>query len=190
MVVTNALHTTLGRMAPASPKYLDSKESQQEMFSRLDPVTKAEWDSYGHLRIEGAFQDRVFVVYEDTGRNNSGAWRAPKIITTVRVMSFRATDEDGCCVRLLNESCNETMDVGHLPKKVFGYPVFVAIPVSFALRWDVHEHGGKMRRSLAYPLFVKARNRAEFHSKGNTYLESPNKMREELFPRLDLKFDL
>lgn len=175
---------------PDRSKYLGPEESHRELLSHLDAEARLEWDSFGHARIEPAFQDRVFVIYECMGRkNNSPEQRPPKIITTVRVLNFIARDENGCVVRLLNEETNDVMEVTHVPKKVFDYPIFASIPANFTLRWDAHPHGGQIERSLSYLLHIKSRNKAEFFSRGNTYMETPNKLRDELYRhlKLDLK---
>lgn len=170
-------------------KYLGEEENKASLFAEMPPDERAEWESYSHLRVEAAFQDRVFVVFQPSGRGNNNIQRAPKVLTTVRVLSFVARDETGATVKLLNEGTNETMEIGHVPKKLFGYPVFVAIPPNFNLRWDVHRYASGTQRSLSYILFVKTRNKSSFFSTKNTYMETPNTMRS-LYSHLDLKLDL
>ncbi len=174
---------------PRSQKYLDSEASLQELLTHMAPAAQAEWEAFGHLRVEPAFQDRVFVVYQASGKTSGGGQKPPVVHTTIRVLSFIARDETGCTVRLLNEVTNDELEVGHVPKKLFNYPIFVAIPPLFTLRYDARQHAGRVMRSLSYLLFVKARNKADFFSKDNFYMETPNRVRL-LYPGVDLKLDL
>src|SRR5687768_18617202 len=93
-------------------KYLGDDENKANLFAEMPPEERAEWDSYSHLRVDTAFQDRVFVIFQPSGRGNNKIQRPPKTMTTVRVLSFVARDETGATVKLLNESTNETMEVG------------------------------------------------------------------------------
>ncbi len=171
---------------PSRQRYLDSSESLDELVKRLPESDQAEWHKFGHLRVEPAFQDRLLAVYQACGKDHRGEQRAPKIHSIVRVISFVARDDTGCVMRIENQETGETMEVGHIPRKLFGFPIFIAVPPLFTLRWDLREHRGKMLRSLSYLLFLKARNKAEFFSKGNYYAETPNHLRD-LYPGFHLE---
>lgn len=170
-------------------KYLDPEESQSELLTHLDEQTRQEYEGYGNNRIEAAFQDRVFIVYQATGRDGKNVQRPPDFIAKLRILSFIARDENGCVMRLLNEEKNQIEEIGHVPKKIFGFPIFISIPQSFTLKWDAHEHFGRMQRTLSYVVYIKARNRADFFSRGNFYCETLNKMKE-LYRHLDLNIEL
>lgn len=176
-------------LAEQGQKYLDSEASVANLVRQLPPEVQEEWNRYGHLRVEPTFLDRVFVVFRATGRNNQGAAKAPEILTTIRALNFTASDSDGCTLGLLDETNNRKMTATHLPQKLFDYPLFVSIPPFFTMRWDARQHGGRTMRSLSYLLFIKARNKASFNSVGNTYMETPNKLRD-LYSHLDLKLEL
>lgn len=172
-----------------SSKYFDRDQNFADLVNRIDPKDREDWDFYGHLKVEPCFQDRVFVLYRATGRDRFDVQRPPEIVTTFRVLSFTANDISGCTVRILDQTTNKDLEFSHVPVKLFGYPIFVCVPASFTVRWDLHQLGTKLIRSLLYIILVKARNKAEFFSKGNFYLETPNKMRE-LYPHLDLNLEL
>jgi hypothetical protein len=170
--------------APPGQKYQESAASLEEIVSHLPDDEREEWASFRHLRVEPAFQDRVFIVWNAGTRDDP-----PKIVATLRVVSFVAKDDTGCIIRLLNDATGKEMEVTHVPKKLFGYPIFVAIPPAFTLRWDVRYHAGQALRSLSYLMFFKTKSRSDFFGKGVFYVDTPNKLRE-LYPKLDLKLDL
>ena len=175
--------------AAPGQRYLESAASLEELLQHMSAQDQEDWKKFGHLRVEPAFQDRVFVVYTPCGRDEQGKQRAPKIIATVRVVSFVAKDDTGCIIRLLNEQTGKEMEVTHTPKKLFDCDAFVAIPPMFQIRWDLRQHGGKWLRSLSYLLFIKTRNDSKYFSTKNTYVETPNKLKD-LYSHLDLKLDL
>lgn len=165
-------------------KYQESAASLEELVKHMPEDEQKEWGEFKHLRVEPAFQDRVFIVHSPQGKGQT-----PKILTTLRVVSFVAKDDTGCIVRLLNDATGQEMEVSHIPKKLFGYPIYIAIPPMFTLRWDLHNHDGRAWRSLSYLVFIKTKNRSDFFSKNSCYVDTPNKLRE-LYPKADLKLDL
>ncbi len=53
------------------------------------------------------------------------------------------------------------------------------------LRWDARQISeDKVWRSLSFAVLIKARNKADFHSKGNVYCETPNVLRR-FYPDLE-----
>lgn len=170
-------------------KYLDQEASNRDLVERMPREDREAWIKFGHLRIEPAFQDRVFVAYRAEGKGHDQRQLPPTILGQIRVLSFVARDESGCTVRLLNETDNTTQEVSHIPQRIFNLPIFMAVPASFTLKWDAHVRNAQVERSLSYLLFIKARNKAEFFSRGNVYLETPKKFKA-LYSHLDLKLDL
>jgi hypothetical protein len=166
-------------------KYLTEVENSAALAAEMPPGDRSEYDGYGHNRIESAFVDRDFVVYECQGRDSKNIQRPPKILTTVRVIDFRADYASGCEVRLLDKTTQDTLKVGHVPRRVFDYPVFMAVPARLRIAWDAQWHGDRLMRSLLFAVLIKARNKSEFLSKGNVYMETPNRVRE-LFPHVEL----
>lgn len=165
-------------------KFEESAASLEELVKHMPEAEQEEWKQFKHLRVEPAFQDRVFIVW-----NAAAKGEPPKIVTTVRVVSFVAKDDIGSVIRLLNDVTGKEMEVTYVPKKLFDYPIFVAIPPAFTLRWDVRYHAGLALRSLSYLMFLKTKSRPDFFSKGVFYADTPNKL-SELYPKLDLKLAL
>ena len=69
-----------------------------------------------------------------------------------------------------------------MPKRVFGYQIYMSVPPRLQLRWDARAlPDGRIWRSMCLALLIKTRNRADFYSKDNTYCETVNSVRK-LYP--------
>lgn len=176
-------------MEPNSDKFMSDEEGMAELVSLMPEADREVYAKFGHNRLEAAFLDRAFIVYRCEGRNSKDIQRPPKVISTIRVIGFHADASQGCTIKLLDEETETTLEVGHVPVRLFDYPVFVSAPQRMSLKWDAHRWAGKVVRNLTFVLFVKTANKAEFFSKGNIYMETPNKLRE-LYPHLTLDLTL
>lgn len=74
-----------------------------------------------------------------------------------------------------------------MPRRVFGYPIYMSVPAKLTLRWDGRLlRDGRVWRSLSFAVLVKTKNKSDFFSKGNTYIETPNRFRQ-LYPGVKLE---
>ena len=173
-----------------STRFIDPLEdrSYKALVNRMTPEDKELYETFGrgkptgHTRIEIMFIDRVLYVYECMGRGADQAQRPPKVLATVRVINFYHTLDRGSEIVVLNEVTNEKQTIGHMPVKLFGFPVFVSIPCSFTMRWNLINVNGCDQWDSSWAVYVKAANKSEFFSKGNVYVESPKTMRM-LYPK-------
>lgn len=164
--------------------YLGDDENLADLVSRIPGSDREQYQSFGHLRVEAVFENRLFIVYKPTGLTREGLHRQPDVLTTVRVSDLWCESKEGACVGLEDLRTGATLRVGYIPTKLFGYNVFVSVPPIMRVRWDGRRAGGEVRRSLAFGLLIKAKNRADFYSAGNTYCETPNSFRA-LLPNAD-----
>lgn len=168
-------------------KFLTDTDNAAALAADIKPEDREEYARFGHNRLESAFVDRVLVLYECQGKNSKDVQRPPKILTTIRVIDFKADYAEGICTRLLDESTQEAMNVDYVPKRLFKYPIFVSIPPRLTVKWDAQFMGDKLVRSLLFAILIKSANRSDFYSKGNVYLETPNRVRA-LYPHVELDF--
>lgn len=169
--------------------YLSDAENLNDLVGRMPEEDRAVFSSFGHMRVESGFVGRLFVVYRATGLNVDKTHKNPEILTTVRLGQFQCDSKNGASVVLTDNVTGQTMTVGHTPARLFHYPIFVAIPPHARLRWDARPKGdGEMTRTLAHSMLIKARNRSDFYSMGNTYCETPNDFRA-LFPDCTLNLN-
>ncbi len=152
-----------------------------DLVSHMPEEDRTRYGNYGHNRLEPAFVDRIFIVYQPSGLNAARQHIDPKILTTIRVLDFSIDSRDGAVVRVRDENFGDEQLITYIPKRLFKYQVFASVPPRLQLRWDVHAADGQRHRSLSFALLLKTRNKAEFYSKNNTYIETPNKFKE-LYP--------
>jgi hypothetical protein len=171
-------------------KLATEAESFQKLLSKLSPEDQLLFDEFGrgkqsgHFRVEPVFIDRVFYLYECMGRNREGKQLPPKVHGLLKVINMHFTLDRGFEVTLLDEISNTKQVVGHQPAKLLSRPVFVSVPNSFTVRWNLLEIDGKESWDAALVLYIKCGNKSEFFSKGNFYLETPAKMRS-LYPEIE-----
>jgi hypothetical protein len=156
-------------------QFLNDDENLADLISQMPDDDRNKYVNYGHNRVEPAFVDRIFIVYQPSGLNAARAHIEPTIITTIRVLDLSIDSSNGAMVRVRDEKFGDEQIIGYLPKRLFGYQIYVSVPPRLMLRWDAHEANGRMYRSLSFALLIKTRNKAEFYSKGNTYVETPLK---------------
>jgi hypothetical protein len=167
-------------------QYLNEAESAAELLSHMREEDKQAFNDFGHTRIEAVFNNRLFVVYKPQGLDGK-EHKAPEVLTTIKVLNYEGTSEDGSSVEVEDLRTGERQIITHVPARVFDYDLFMSVPSALRLRWDVRvSETGKMLRSLSYALLVKAKNRSDWYSFGVTYAETPNRFRE-LFPKCDPK---
>lgn len=158
-------------------EFFSDDDNMADIVNQMSEEDRTRYGNYGHHRIEPAFVDRVFIMYQPSGLNAARQHIDPKIITTIRVLDFSVDSRDGAMVRLRDENFGDEQIITYTPKRMFKYQVFMSVPPRLVLKWDAHEADGSVHRSLSFALLVKTRNKAEFYSKGNTYCETPAKFR-------------
>lgn len=165
--------------------YLGDEASLADLESRITSPDREEYVSYKNLRVEAAFIGRLFIIYRPQGLTSDNRHKAPEILTQVKVRGFSADDKRGCEIELEDMCTGQVMTVGHIPKRLFSYSVFVASPPYQRIRWDGRPHQGTVKRSLAFGILIKQRTRSDFFSMGATMMETPSNFRA-LYPNVDL----
>lgn len=166
-----------------SDRFFSDDENLADLLTRMPEEDRTRFQNYGHNRLEAAFVDRVFVIYKPTGLLPNKQHREPEVLNTVRITDFKVDHVEGARITLLEDNLKQEMIVGHVPKKLFGYPIYVSVPARLTLRWDARlvSAQGRVARSLSFAVLVKTKNRSDFYSKGNTYCETPAKF-TQLYP--------
>jgi hypothetical protein len=168
--------------------YLSDADSMADLVDRIKEEDKVAFDTFGHMRIEAVFDNRLFVIYKPQGLDGK-VHKAPEIVTTIKVRNYECSSEDGSTVEIEDLRTGERQIITHIPARIFDYDLFMSIPPALRLRWDVRVSGdGKRVRSLSYAVLIKSKNRSDWYSFGVTYAETPNRFRE-LFPHCDPKIN-
>jgi hypothetical protein len=150
-----------------SPEPMQKKESfltPEEHFSslvaQLGPRPRQLYEDTRHARIEMGFRNRPFVVYEIEGRD-------PKVLDTVAVADFDCNDLDGASVELRSRSGSKLL-VSYGPTQLFDYPVFISLPLSMSVHWQMNQSG---KQQLRFPLYIRTQSRKSLRERGVVYFE-------------------
>lgn len=165
--------------------YLSDSENLSNLVTDMPAEEQTAFNSFGHLRAEAAFNGRLFILYRPSGLNPDKTHKAPEVLTTARFVDFKCDSAGGAVAKVVDVTTGQSQVVNHVPTRLFHYPIFVSIPPMCKVRWNARVVDGKTTRTLTYSLLVKARNRSDFFSFGNTYCETPNDFRA-LFPDFNL----
>lgn len=168
-------------------EFFTDEQNVAELVSHMPEEDQRRFLNYGHNRVEPAFLNRVFIVYKPTGLLPGGQHRQPEILNLVKVIDFSVDPAEGCYVVLKDQTTQQELRIGHVPRRVYGYPVYMSVPTKLQLKWDARNVGNRVWRSLSFALLVKTKNRSDFFSKGNTYLETPNTFKR-LYPAVTGQF--
>ena len=159
----------------AGNEFFEDAQNVEDLVRHMPEDEQRRYRTYGDNRIEAAFINRVFIVYRPTGlTSETKRHKEPEILTTIRVTDFSATARSGCVLTLEDQKHGQQMMVTHVPKQLFNFPIFVSIPPRLTLRWDARTVGESVVRTMSFAMFVKMKNKADFYSKGNTYVSTPN----------------
>lgn len=169
-------------------EFFTDAQNLTELVTHMPEEDQRRFNGYGHFRIESAFIDRQFIVYQPTGLTPSGRHMAPKILNVITIKDFSTDSRNGCQVVLKEQETQQELVVDHVPRRVYGYPIYMSVPARLTLRWDGRElESGRVWRSLSFAVLIKTKNKSDFYSKNNIYMETPNQLRK-LYPAEQFTF--
>lgn len=167
--------------------FFSDEQNLAELVSHMPEDDQRKFNNYGHFRVEPVFVDRVFVIYKATGLTASKIHKPPQVLSVLRVTGVTIDSRSGVGVILEDDTYKSTLALSHVPKKVFNYDIYMSVPARLQLRWDGRTVNNRVWRSLSFALLIKTKNRSNFYSQGNTYIETPNKLRQ-LYPDVASNF--
>ncbi len=167
--------------------FLSDAQSIENLCEQMSDAERTEFNNFGHLHFDGAFKERVFIVYESGGSRREPVMS--KVLARLKVVDFEGDEEDGFSCKLCNMDTLETHIVDHVPSKPFGLNFYMMLPDRMEVRWSLREHQrtGEVSRSLSFAVLIKTADRLDFHTKGNVYVATPNVFRAT-FPELGYVF--
>jgi len=165
--------------------FLGDEDNLADLVARISGSDRETFNSFGHLRVEPAFHNRLFLLYRPAGINKQNRHNKPDVLTTVKVHELVGSSRDGMLMKVEDLRTGEFQQLGYIPKRLFDYDVFMSVPSSLRLRWDARQTAQGVARSMAFAVLIKTKNRSDFYSYGNLYCETPNRLRA-LYPGFDL----
>lgn len=141
--------------------FLTAEEHYASLVAKLTPRQRQLYEDTKHGRIEMGFRNRNFIVYEMDGD-------APVVLDTITVSDFYCSDLDGASSSLKSTKSREKLLVSYQPTQLFDYPVFIALPLSMSVQWNLNQSA---KTQLRFPLFVRTQSRLSLREHGVTYFE-------------------
>lgn len=149
-------------------------EFYRYLADNIDDDAKAALATMKHTRVEAAYRNRKFIVYEMQGRQ-------PVKLGTIAVCDFECNDEEGCSTQLeWLENPGDCITVGYEPIQLWDFPVFVHLPLHQKVRWSARENDTD-DRSLSFLMVVRTQSRRHLREKGVIYMEAYRSFQEEFF---------
>lgn len=169
--------------------FFDEKENLAELVSHMPEDDQKKFNNYGHFRVEAVFLNRVFIVYKPTGLTPGKAaqHKPPEILNLLKIVDFGVDIRNGAYAVLKDQKFEQELNIVHVPRKVFEYPVYMSVPPKLTLKWDARNVNGAVWRSMSFAVLIKTKNKSDFYSQGNTYIETPNVFRR-LYPEVTGQF--
>lgn len=143
--------------------FMSPEEHYAALVDMLPAATRAVYAQTLNARIETAFRNRQFVVYEIHRRE-------PRQLDRLTVSDFVCDDADGASCEVRNKE-GRTAVVGYQPTQMFGYPIFFSIPLHAKLRWSA-QPGDPLKGSLGFPLLVRTVSRLDPRERGVIHCET------------------
>lgn len=166
-----------------SNEFFSEEQNLAELVSHMPEDDQRRFNNFGHFRVEAAFINRVFIVYKPTGLTPAGKHNPPEVVNLLKVIDFGVDIREGCYIVLKDQNTQQELNIGHVPRRVYEYPIFMSVPTKLMLRYDARNVNNRVWRSLSFAVLVKAKNKADFYSKGNTYAETPASFKR-LYPNV------
>jgi hypothetical protein len=157
----------------SSQQYLGEDQNLADLASRMQPDEREQYESFSHLRVDPGYIGRIYVLYKPTGLTADGLHRDPEVLGQVKIVDWYADAINGAAIVVEDMTTGQTLVVGHTPKRLFEYDVFIAVPPYQRLRFEARNVGRLVKRSLLFSVLIKTRVRSSFYSKGVSFCEAP-----------------
>lgn len=160
-------------------KFLDDKDSRQELINRMPCGLREEYLSYKFVAKEAAFPGRVLVAYTMKGRQ-------PTDLDIITLRYLSVTHPDGPVAYATSEGQGE-YTIGMVPTKWRGRDLFMQLPLEFIFKWKGKESNTGVEFAPHYAILVKTRSRWDEKIEGHTYAVTLNDFRER-FPGVPIRY--
>lgn len=151
-------------------------EFYKHLADSIDEESKAGLANMKHTRIEAAYRNRKFIIYEMQGRQ-------PVKLATVSVLDFVCDDDEGCSTQLeWMENPGDLITVGYEPVQLWDFPIFVHLPVHQKVRWSAREDDVN-DCSLSFLMVIRTQTRRHLRERDAIYMETYRSYQEEFFSK-------
>lgn len=166
--------------ASNKPSFLTQQENVADLTARIAPGDLPLYSSLRYIYSDAAFFNRRFVIVKTHGVHGNGEPIKPTIEGSIRVIDFKCDHETGSHLTLMNESSSRTLQVGHVPIRLFRFPLFVSVPVYQGVKWEAKElqGSGNLVRRLVFGICFKQMSNVKFYEPNAVAILTPNEYRK------------
>lgn len=134
------------------------------ILSYMDPQEVRVYLSYLHVRVELVKIGQKMVAYtvDQEGR--------PDVKMVVTVNDMGMTDSDGLFVNLVSDDVPDEHVMGFTPRRLFGMPVYVHVPLNPGLLWSPSSSNLE-EGHFEFPIVIRTESRYSPTERGVTHLE-------------------
>lgn len=144
--------------------FLSPEEFFEVLVKDMPKESVEAYDSIRHTRVEPAYKGKRFAVYKMQDDK-------PIILGHVKVKDFVCNDEDGGSTVLVWEKTGEEVEVGYVPTQLFGFNLFVHLPLDIKVRWTTRR-GKALSPLLSFLMVVRSCSRRSLREPNVVYFES------------------
>lgn len=156
------------------PLWVPADKNLADLVTRIVPEDRPLYESLRYVYTEAAFYDRRFVIVRTTGRNARGP-NQPDILGSFVVTGFRCDHERGSTIFVKDEASSQSLQVGHVPLRLWRFPAFLSVPIYQGVKWEAKEmQNGTYLRRLVFGICVKQQSNVKFYNKDNVAVLTPN----------------
>lgn len=130
----------------------------------LEPEEMELYNRTRHVRVETGYRDRNFVVYQMRGGKRN-------VLDHISVLDFRCDDEIGASIEIKSNENQDTLVVGYIPIRLFGFDAFVHLPLHGRLSWSTTPDK-VLEGKLGFPVCIRTLSRRGLREEGITYCET------------------
>lgn len=158
-----------------SKGFLMPEDFYKVLADEISDEEKEVLDTMRHTRIEAAYRNRKFIVYQmDNGH--------PEELATLNIKDFVCDDDFGCSTEIECVETGEIVTIGYHPTQIFDYPIFVHLPVNQKVRWSARDDDPD-DRSLSFLMVVRTQTRRHLRERDAIYMETLRAYHGEFHPK-------
>lgn len=150
-------------------------EHLDRLVEGLPPAQQEAYRSLRHARVETAYRNRTFILYDMRERDAF-------VLEKLTVLDYECDDSSGASCEVRAERSGKVFTVGYTPCLIAPHNVFIFLPLQGKLRWSSRP-SALFKGSLGFPLVVRTQSRLHMRERDVTYCETGVQFSQE-FPHI------
>lgn len=161
--------------------FMTAGDHFRQLTNLLDTGDRELFDSFRCVRVETGYSGRNFLVY------NMLSPSFPAVLDKLTILDLEVSSEVGPTTEIRSAVFGTTQIVGCAPQRMFGYPVFMWMPLRLHVNVDCieTEPGDLSHISVGFNLCIKTLSRRSPQEMGVTHCETGKNFAEQIGAHLD-----